>query len=52
MAFIEVILFSLNEHIGLELKIADVGGSMVIHTFGAYFGMGATIFLSQEVGAL
>jgi hypothetical protein len=41
MAVLEVIVYALNETIlVLELKIVDVGGSMIIHTFGAYFGLG------------
>ena len=40
MATIEVIFYGINESIGLDrLYIADIGGSMIIHTFGAVFGM-------------
>ena len=40
MAFIEMIFYSLNEVILVEeLKITDIGGSILIHTFGAYFGL-------------
>lgn len=39
MVLIEVFLYSLNEYIGAEIfKAIDVGGSMFIHAFGAYFG--------------
>lgn len=42
---IECIFYSLNEGIGLFVfKAADAGGSMFIHTFGAYFGLAATYF--------
>ncbi|XP_064207689.1 ammonium transporter Rh type B [Anguilla rostrata] len=40
MAVIEVTLFAVNEFIILSLLEArDAGGSMTIHTFGAYFGL-------------
>uniref|UniRef100_A0A4W4G019 Ammonium transporter AmtB-like domain-containing protein n=1 Tax=Electrophorus electricus TaxID=8005 RepID=A0A4W4G019_ELEEL len=43
MAVFEVILFSVNEFILLSLLNAkDAGGSMTIHTFGAYFGLMVT----------
>nr|UUH57880.1 Rh type A glycoprotein [Molgula manhattensis] len=40
MAVLEVAVYCANEHIIIEyLKINDIGGSLVIHTFGAYFGL-------------
>ncbi|XP_062394822.1 ammonium transporter Rh type B [Sardina pilchardus] len=40
MAIIEVTLFAVNEFILLgPLGAKDAGGSMTIHTFGAYFGL-------------
>ncbi|XP_064651473.1 ammonium transporter Rh type A-like isoform X2 [Lineus longissimus] len=40
MAFIEIIFFTGNEYIGLYMfKAVDVGGSMYVHVFGAYFGI-------------
>ena len=36
---IETIAFALNERISLYMGVADIGGSMVIHTFGAVFGI-------------
>jgi hypothetical protein len=33
-------------NIGVYLKAADVGGSMTIHAFGAYFGQAATWYAS------
>merc|ERR1739838_79561 len=40
MAVIEVTLFAVNEFILLTaLGAKDAGGSMTIHTFGAYFGL-------------
>ena len=46
MAFFEVIFFCLNESIGVSrYKVADIGGSMIIHTFGAYFGLACSAAL-------
>ncbi|CAL8247761.1 unnamed protein product [Lota lota] len=43
MAMFEVTLFAVNEYILLSLLGArDAGGSMTIHTFGAYFGLVVT----------
>lgn len=40
MAFFELIFYSLNETIGVvEFQAVDMGGSMFVHTFGAYFGL-------------
>nr|XP_022327191.1 ammonium transporter Rh type A-like [Crassostrea virginica] len=51
MAFIEVVLAQVNEHIGLHyLHTADVGESMFIHAFGAYFGLAvARVLYDEEV---
>lgn len=36
----EIVFYALNEKIlSHKLHITDVGGSMVIHAFGAYFGL-------------
>uniref|UniRef100_A0A8C6LTT4 Rh family B glycoprotein n=1 Tax=Nothobranchius furzeri TaxID=105023 RepID=A0A8C6LTT4_NOTFU len=46
MAMFEVTLFSVNEFILLSiLGTRDAGGSMTIHTFGAYFGLMVTRIL-------
>ncbi|KAK5921583.1 hypothetical protein CgunFtcFv8_018938 [Champsocephalus gunnari] len=43
MAMFEVTLFAINEFILLSILGAkDAGGSMTIHTFGAYFGLMVT----------
>ncbi|XP_076844586.1 ammonium transporter Rh type B [Brachyhypopomus gauderio] len=43
MAIFEVALFAVNEFILLNvLHAKDAGGSMTIHTFGAYFGLMVT----------
>ncbi|XP_051849761.1 ammonium transporter Rh type B isoform X2 [Antechinus flavipes] len=40
MSLLEVTLFGINEFILLNLLgVKDAGGSMTIHTFGAYFGL-------------
>jgi len=48
VAIIETIGFSLNERIGLRIQANDVGGSMTIHMFGAFFGYGATWMLTPK----
>ncbi|XP_038603480.1 ammonium transporter Rh type C isoform X2 [Tachyglossus aculeatus] len=46
MTLIQVTLFSVNEYILLNLlHVKDAGGSMTIHTFGAYFGLMVTWIL-------
>ncbi|XP_036133995.1 ammonium transporter Rh type C [Molossus molossus] len=43
MTLFQVTLFSVNEFILLSLLgVKDAGGSMTIHTFGAYFGLTVT----------
>ncbi|XP_072588628.1 ammonium transporter Rh type B isoform X1 [Vulpes vulpes] len=40
MTLLEVVLFGINEFVLLNLlRVKDAGGSMTIHTFGAYFGL-------------
>jgi len=39
MAFFETMFYSINEMFGKALGVTDIGGTMVIHMFGAYFGM-------------
>ncbi|KAK2856111.1 hypothetical protein Q5P01_004846 [Channa striata] len=40
MTILEISIFSVNEHLVANvLKANDVGASMIIHAFGAYFGL-------------
>lgn len=49
LAIIEVFFFSLNEIIlYTSIMVTDVGGSMVIHTFGAFFGLSVSLILSPK----
>lgn len=42
VASVEVIFYTLNAAIITEIfKASDLGGSMIIHVFGAYFGLAA-----------
>ena len=40
----EMIWWPLNEAICVHLGMTDAGGSIVVHTFGAYFGVASTWF--------
>jgi ammonium transporter Rh len=49
MCFIEVIFYSINEAIVYtRFNVADMGGSMVIHLFGATFGLACSLFLERD----
>uniref|UniRef100_M4BG01 Ammonium transporter AmtB-like domain-containing protein n=1 Tax=Hyaloperonospora arabidopsidis (strain Emoy2) TaxID=559515 RepID=M4BG01_HYAAE len=46
MTFFEIIFYAINEYIVyVTLTVTDAGGSMVIHTFGAVFGLAVTVVL-------
>lgn len=48
MVVFEIIFFALNENIGVgELGASDMGGSMFVHAFGAYFGLAASAVLTE-----
>jgi ammonium transporter Rh len=45
----EIIFYSINESIGVEIfKAVDMGGSMYVHSFGAYFGLGVSMMLTDK----
>ena len=49
MAFIEPMFYWLNIWITITLlKVVDVGGGMTIHTFGCYYGLAVTFFLTSN----
>jgi len=49
LATFESVFFSLNAVLVTEvLHTMDIGGAMTIHMFGAYFGLAATYFFSNE----
>ena len=40
-------LYAINQHVVVDkLEALDVGGSITIHAFGAYYGLAASIVLS------
>ncbi|XP_052864825.1 ammonium transporter Rh type A [Anopheles cruzii] len=46
MGIIEIAIFAANEYLQLELvKAVDVGGSITVHAFGAYFGLAVSFML-------
>lgn len=49
MAFIEVLLQSANEFLGLRRFCSyDIGESMFVHVFGAYFGLAVSAMLDNK----
>jgi len=45
---LELVFYSVNESICvLEYQAVDMGGSMYVHTFGAYFGLAVSWFLTN-----
>ena len=49
LATIEMVFYTLNESIAIVIfNVKDIGGSMTIHMFGAYFGLVASYFFQNE----
>jgi len=48
IAIVEVVFFSVNEAIGFSMGITDVGGSMVVHMFGAFFGLACSLVMKKD----
>lgn len=49
ITFFELIFYSSNEALNIYVfQAADIGGSMLIHTFGAYFGLGVSVMLYRR----
>lgn len=49
MVFFEVIFYSFNQAVAFQrYYVSDIGGAMLIHTFGAYFGLAASYVLDNE----
>jgi len=52
MAFIELILFNVNEYVGRSyIKAVDAGDTIFVHMFGAYFGLAASRVLYNKKAA-
>lgn len=49
VALIETFFYSINENIALSLKITDMGGSMIIHAFGAFFGLACSKVVTHSL---
>ena len=48
LTFWEMIFYGLNEAICVgKFSVTDAGGSILVHTFGAYFGIGASFFFQS-----
>jgi len=51
MALIEIIFYTMNEEICFQqFQAVDMGGSIVIHTFGAYFGLAVSSVVGSPKG--
>lgn len=43
--------YGLNEAIVVKMEANDTGGSMLVHAFGAFFGVGVTLVYSPKDSA-
>ena len=49
MSFFEIIVYGFNEMIGaLHFGAVDMGGSMYVHSFGAYFGLAVSMVVARN----
>ncbi|XP_053694959.1 ammonium transporter Rh type A [Sabethes cyaneus] len=49
LGIIEIAVFAANEYLQLELmKVTDVGGSITVHAFGAYFGLAVSFVMRPK----
>jgi len=47
---VHIFFYTINKNIIFNIfKAVDFGGSMVIHIFGAYFGLACTYFFKPKV---
>ena len=50
MATFEIIFYALHQSVEvIQIGLADIGGSYIIHMFGAYFGLTVSRVLSARV---
>jgi ammonium transporter Rh len=49
LLLLQVPLYALNQHLCFKtLQALDMGGSITIHAFGAYYGLAASLVLSNK----
>jgi len=49
IATVEMVFFGLNEQlVATELMVGDMGGSLIVHTFGAYFGLACSYIITPK----
>lgn len=48
ISIVQPIIYSLNERLGIFLEVTDVGGSILVHTFGAVFGLALSALMTPR----